>query len=1180
MRKFLLFGWMLQVSMCSFAVQNLKKIGVDEGPKTSGIVINEIQASNVDMFVDPSFNYGGWIELYNPTSSPIDLSRCFISDDATNLKKWALEKSVGMIPAKGFATLWFDHHSQYAESQIGFELESKGATLYISDADGTIITQQKYPKAMSRTSYARTTDGGTKWAVTAMPTPGRTNATSIFAEKRVKKPEVSVSSQRINGPISFDVKIPQNTTLRYTTDGSAPTWTHGETSTDGHFTVSDAAVFRFCLFQEGKLPSHVVTRSFFKDNKQNLLPILSVVSAPENLYGDSLGVFVTGVNGKPGNGSVEPRNWNMDWDRPVSMELISRDNKSLFRQETNLSICGGWSRSNVPHSFKLKANNIYDGENTLDYPFFSAKPFIRNKTLQMRSGGNDSFGRFKDPALQTIVLSSGLYIDGQSYEPVLTYVNGKYNGVMNIREPNNKHYSFANYGLSSDEQDQFEMDGSLGYQQMAGTDDSFKLWRQLAERCTEDSVYERITKMVDIDEYCNYWASLLYLEPLDWGHNNIKGFRGKAEGSKWHHVMFDLDSAFDGDMNKMLNTVERYYTAVERPGSVVVRELAPTIIFRNMLKNATFRKHFIDAFCIVSGSVFEPSRCTHIVDSLLNNVKEAMFAEGISPLGSAGTIKNKLTAERQAAMIAKLKAHPLMELNGVEAEQLNLSTNLPEARLLINDQPVPTNSFRGALFSPIQIKAVAPAGYRFMGWKNVQPNSSNLIQKESNWDFYDKGSLDDQNWKSPNYNSASWKQGRAPLGFSKTGAGFNTQISYGADAANKIPTYYFRKTITLPARPMPTDVFNFNFNVDDGCVIYLNGVEVGRHNMNPGTPTYTDFASTFADEYDRATITISPELFKAGKNVIAVEVHNVSAPSSDIYWDASLELKSSATDNDYVSTNPVYELPAEGNYELVASFEPLNAEDLAYTENRPVKVNEISASNSVFVNEYGKKDDWIELYNTTDEPLDVEGMYLTNDFRNPELFRISGGDSINTVIPPHGHLVVWASKRIQKKQLHANFKLAAEKGYVMLTSADRTWSDTLTYKLHNGDQSIGLYPDGGTQAYLMDKPTIGAANIYTMYAEPYADDKNSLVTSLPSLISRMGGLSIAFDGQALTLKSEYDTHCRLEIFNASGQKISSKTVQLPEGFSQESVNNLPVGIYVARLSDNDGNYCSVKFIRK
>lgn len=1171
---------MLQASVCSVGAQVAKRAVGDDGPKPESVVINEIQVSNVDMFVDPSFNYGGWVELYNPTSSPVDLSRCFISDDAKNLKKWALEKSVGVIPAKGFATLWFDHYGPNAVSQIGLELESKGATLYISDAGGTIITKQKYPKAMSRTSYARTKDGGAKWAITAMPTPGRTNGTSLFADKRVKKPKVSVSSQRISGALSFDVKIPKGTTLRYTTDGSAPTLTHGETSADGHFTVNDAAVYRFCLVQEGKLPSTVVTRSFFKDNKENLLPILSVVSAPENLYGDSLGVFVTGVNGQPGNGSTEPRNWNMDWDRPVSMELISRDNKSLFKQETNLSICGGWSRSNVPHSFKLKANKVYDGENTLDYPFFSAKPFIRNKTLQMRSGGNDSFGRYKDPALQTIVMSSGLYIDGQSYEPVLTYVNGKYNGVMNMREPNNKHYSFANYGLSADEQDQFEMDGSLGYQQMAGTDENFNLWRQLAERCAEDSVYERISKMVDIDEYCNYWASLLYLEPLDWGHNNIKGFRGKAQGSKWHHVMFDLDSAFDGDMNKMLNTVERYYTAVERPGSVVVKDLPPVIIFRNMLKNAKFRKHFIDAFCIVSGSVFEPARCTHIVDSLLNNVKEAMFAEGISPLGSAGTIKNKLTADRQAAMIAKLKAHPLMALHDAEGEQLHLSTNLPEARLLINDQPVPTNRFGGTLFSPIQLKAVSPAGYRFAGWKEVRFDAAGLIQKASEWDFYDKGSLDDQNWKSLSYNSASWKHGRAPLGFSKTGAGFNTQISYGADAENKIPTYYFRKVVTLPSRPLPSDVFTLNYNVDDGCVIYLNGTEVGRHNMKPGVPTYADYSSTFAGEYDNGTIKINPALFRAGQNVIAVEVHNVSASSSDIYWDASLTMKSSAGSDTYVSTNPVYNLPAEGSYELVASFEPIDSQDLPLTESRPVKVNEISASNSVFVNEYGKKDDWIELYNTTAKPINVEGMYLTNDFHKPDLYRISGGDSISTIIPPHGHLVIWASMRVQKKQLHANFKLEAEKGYVMLTSADRTWSDTLTYTLHNGDQSTGLYPDGGSQTYVMDKPSIGAANIYTMYAEPYTNDKKGLVVSAPTLISRMGGLSISFDGQALALKSEYAAHCRLEIFNAVGQKIFSKSVHLSDGFLKEPVEKLPTGVYVARLSDREGNYCSAKFIRK
>ena len=33
----------------------------------SELIINEIMPANVDVFVDPSFNFGGWIEIYNLT---------------------------------------------------------------------------------------------------------------------------------------------------------------------------------------------------------------------------------------------------------------------------------------------------------------------------------------------------------------------------------------------------------------------------------------------------------------------------------------------------------------------------------------------------------------------------------------------------------------------------------------------------------------------------------------------------------------------------------------------------------------------------------------------------------------------------------------------------------------------------------------------------------------------------------------------------------------------------------------------------------------------------------------------------------------------------------------------------------------------------------------------------------
>ena len=186
-----------------------------------------------------------------------------------------------------------------------------------------------------------------------------------------------------------------------------------------------------------------------------------------------IGVMVRGNNGRPGNGSPSPCNWNMDWERPVHFSYLTKDGEMVFSQDANLEMCGGWSRAFFPHAFKLKGSKELGGDKNLPYPFFDEKPYIRNRTLQIRNGGNDNICRLKDPALQYIMQTSGVDLDVQSYQPVHEFVNGSYMGVLNVREPNNKHYVYANYGWDDDEIDQFEMSPDSGYVQKCGTADSY-----------------------------------------------------------------------------------------------------------------------------------------------------------------------------------------------------------------------------------------------------------------------------------------------------------------------------------------------------------------------------------------------------------------------------------------------------------------------------------------------------------------------------------------------------------------------------------------------------------------------------------------------------------------------------------------------------------------------------------
>jgi hypothetical protein len=1155
--------------------------------ETGSFVINEIMASNVDEFVSPAYNLDGWMELYNQTQQPIALAGLYLSDDAGNLRKWRIPATVGTLPAGGFKVIWFDSND-IASQNAPFMLDVDGGTIYVSDASGKLMFSQYYPKSLERVSYARTTDGGQEWGFAVTATPGSTNTGSGFATEQLAAPVVDLPSQLFQGELSVNVTIPAGTTLRYTTDGSLPTLKNGSTSKTGQFKVSQTQSYRFRLFADGMLPSTVTTRSYIYKDRDYYLPVVSVVGENSFLYGADMGVLVKGNGkGRPGNGQSQACNWNMNWERPVNLSYLDADNEMVLNQDVNLEMCGGWSRAWSPHSFKLKGTKEMGGDKNLPYAFFEQKPYIRNRTIQIRNGGNEyNSGRFKDAALGYVLQSSGIDVDVQSYQPVHEFINGKYIGVLNVREPNNKHYAYANYGYDDDEIDLFEMTPDSGYVQKCGTADDFEEIVALSEQAANSETWEELCRRIDMDEYINYMAAEFYLGSTDWPQNNIKGFRLR-DGGKWRFVLFDIDFAFNTSnpfndfMGKEYYLFNELYPAGQER---IYAQIKMVTLFKNLLANEQFRRRFVDAFCLMGGSVYEAERAAEVIDRLADRVNPAMQLEGSSVLNKAEDIKNSLT-RRLATATNYLRSYSPMKLSSSTVQSASLGSNIDAAQLFINDQQVPTGTFKGNLFAPVRLKAVAPAGYVFLGWaKGNGGNTVTLKEMGTAWSYYDQGSLDGANWTSSSYSTTGWKEGKAPLGFSNKEGVIATTIDYGTDSNNKRPTYYFRSSVSLSQAPQSNDVFMMNYYIDDGLVVYVNGIEAARFNMPSGTVKYSTFASTYADQFPTGTLTLPSKLFKKGNNVIAVEVHNNAANSTDIIFDASVMVQMSisvgATPEVY-SAGQEIDLPT-GSVTLTALYRELTSQERAEQGIVPVRINEVSASNSCFINEYGKKNDWVELYNTTDEEIDVEGMWLTDNAEKPMKYQITAaGTGANTKIPARGYLLVWCDKLATTSQgLHADFKLGGEGGVLQLMAADRSWTDTFYYGVHGGTQTVGRFPDGCADIYVMNVPTIDKANTLNSYSELTDQEALHNATGIrTAMIAAAGGLRMHYGSQQLFVKNEDGGQMRVGIYTTDGRLIEQTVLSATPKTARVSVAHLPRGFYVARATDAEGNRVACKFMR-
>jgi len=291
-----------------------------------------------------------------------------------------------------------------------------------------------------------------------------------------------------------------------------------------------------------------------------------------------------------------------------------------------------------------------------------------------------------------------------------------------------------------------------------------------------------------------------------------------------------------------------------------------------------------------------------------------------------------------------------------------------------------------------------------------------------------------ENWTALAYDDSGWAQGAAILGKEEAALPepLRTPLTLGPT------TYYFRKRFQFPGPPEGATV-RARYAIDDGCIIYINGREWLRVRMPEGAVGHNTFASqTVGDATAEGPIEVPNSLFQRGENVVAVEVHQVNAASSDIVFGLSLE----AT------------LPAASGM---------------------VVLNEIAARNSGSVVEAGTTPDWIELFNNGTQTVELGGFSLSDDVLVPGKYVFPP----ETQLAARDFLVVWCDDRTNAPGLHTGFGLKDTGQTVALFGPPGdsvAVHDYVTFGLQAANFTLGRDGDGAGP-WGLTGPTPGAPNV-------------------------------------------------------------------------------------------------------
>ncbi len=578
------------------------------------VVINEYSCSNINGPVNAFGDREDWVELYNPSASPVDLTGFHLSDKPSNPLKWQIPS--GTVPANGYLLVHCSGKNtvQSGELHPNFKLtQTEKEWIILSTNTGTIVDSLKIIHFTKQDhSVGRETNGSSTWKLFTAPTPNAPNAGAV--NFYTPTPVFSLNPGFYNGAQTVSITCADaSAIIRYTLDGSSP----GAASPTytGPINIATTTVLRAVAFS-AELPSFNQSSTFFID-VDHTLPVISIADE------EVAQLIEMGDNG------IEPQGF---------LEFFDENNSFIAKGEGEFNKHGNDSWAYDQRGFDFIMRDQFGYNDDIEHQIFPEKSRDEFQKIMIKAAANDNYpaeqgAHIRDSYVHTLSQKADLKMDERTWKPCILYLNGRYWGVYDIREKVDDS-DFTEYYYDQNEDNLYFLKTWGGTWEEYGAPDAQPSWDALLNFIQTNNMgnaanFHYVDSLYNWQSLVDYFVMNSVTVCMDWLNYNTAWWRGldpQGDKKKWRYALWDMDATFGHYVNytgvpdESANANPCNAENLSDPGG----QGHTAILTKLMNENPVVEQYYINRYADLLNTHLSCDYMIYLLDSMINVIEPEM----------------------------------------------------------------------------------------------------------------------------------------------------------------------------------------------------------------------------------------------------------------------------------------------------------------------------------------------------------------------------------------------------------------------------------------------------------------------------------------------------------------------------------------------------------------------------